>query len=111
MSQYLILIFEDDNMVQYAGTDGVSAGYQEFMQRHQAALRGGIALEPASMATSIRPDGSGGFSVTDGPFGESKEAVGGYFVVEAADLDEALQIAKEIPGTTGVEVRPVRIAG
>ncbi|WP_308465663.1 YciI family protein [Rathayibacter soli] len=111
MSQYLILIFEDDNMVEVAGTDVVSAGYQEFMARNQAALRGGIALEPASMATSIRPDGSGGFSVTDGPFGESKEAVGGYFVVEAADLDEALRIAKEVPGTTGVEVRPVRIAG
>jgi hypothetical protein len=78
------------------------------MQRRAGALRGGAALEPAETATSLRADGPG-FTVTDGPFAESKEALGGYFLIEAADLDEALQIAKEVPSGTGVEVRPVRV--
>lgn len=48
--------------------------------------------------------------MTDGPFAESKETLGGYYLIEAADLDEALEIAKEIPAGVGVEVWPVRVA-
>ena len=50
------------------------------------------------------------FTVTDGPFVETKEALGGYYLIEAADLDEAIAIAKQVPvGVGGVEVRPVRV--
>jgi hypothetical protein len=110
MSKYLVLIFQDETVTRQAEGESISAAYQEFMQRRDGSLLSGAALQPASTATSIRRDGSGGFSVTDGPFAESKETLGGYYLIEAADLDEALEIAKEIPAGVGVEVWPVRVA-
>lgn len=109
MAKYLVLIFQDETVGRQAEGESISASYQEFMQRRAASLINGAALQPASTATSVRRDGSGGFSVTDGPFAESKEVLGGYFLIEAADLDEALEIGKEVPAGVGVEVRPVRV--
>lgn len=110
MPNYLVTIYRDEEAFAQATGAEVSAPYREFMQRRSGWLRGGAALEPASTATSVRADGSGGFSVTDGPFAESKEVLGGYYVIEAADLDEALSIAKEVPAPFGgVEVRPIRV--
>ena len=109
MSKYLILIFQDEAATKQSEGEAISAPYQEFMQRRGASLLNGAALQSASTATSIRRVGSGGHSVTDGPFAESKEVLGGYFLIEAADLDEALQIGKEVPAGIGVEVRPVRM--
>lgn len=58
----------------------------------------------------MRPDPTGGATVTDGPFAETKEALGGYYLIEAADLDEALAIARDVPAPNGgVEVRPIRV--
>jgi hypothetical protein len=108
MSKYLILIYQDAAAVQPTG-DTVSVRYREFMERHGASLRGWVALENPDTATSIRRDDAGDSIVTDGPFAESKEALGGTFLIEAADLDEALAIAKEVPAGVGVEVRPVRL--
>ena len=83
--------------------------HEQFVAAHRPILRGGHALQPASTATSLRRQGSGGLIVTDGAFVETKEAVGGYYVVEAADLDEAMAVAKDIPAPFGgVEIRPVR---
>ena len=68
----------------------------------------GEALQPTATATSVRaPDGKP--IVTDGPFAETKEQLGGYYVIEAADLDEALGWAAQIPEAQigGVEVRPI----
>ncbi|GAA5200895.1 YciI family protein [Arthrobacter gyeryongensis] len=110
MPKYLVLIFQDEVATKEVAGETVSEDYQAFMQRRGRSLLGGAALEPAETATSIRRDGSGGFSVTDGPFAESKETLGGYYLIEAADLDEALEIAKEVPAGVGVEVRPVRVA-
>jgi hypothetical protein len=63
----------------------------------------GNALQPTSTATTIRGD-----VVTDGPFAETKEALGGYYLIEAPDLDHALDIAKLCPARFGgVEVRPI----
>jgi hypothetical protein len=110
MANYLLLIYRDEQAATGAGGAEVSGPYREFMERRAAALRAGAALEPASTATSIRADGQGGFTVTDGPFAESKEVLGGYYVIEAEDLDEALAIAKEVPAPQGgVEVRPIRV--
>jgi hypothetical protein len=108
MSKYLILIFQDEAAAQPSG-DSVSANYRAFMEKHAGSLRGGVALENPATATSIRRDETGESVVTDGPFAESKEALGGTFLIEAADLDEALAIAKEVPAGIGVEVRPVRV--
>jgi len=109
MSKYLILIFQDEAALQPEG-ETVSANYRDFMEKHGASLRGGVALENPDTATSIRRDEAGEPIVTDGPFAESKEALGGTFLIEAADLDEALTIAREVPAGIGVEVRPVRLA-
>ena len=109
MSKYLVLIFQDEAAKQSEG-EAMSAPYQEFQQRRGSSLLGGAALHPSSTATSLRRDSSGGFTVTDGPFVESKETLGGSFMIEAADLDEALEIAREVPAGVGVEVWPVRVA-
>ena len=111
MSKYLVLIFRDEAAEAQAGGGEISPAYRQFMERRSGALLGGVALEPTATATSVRGDGAGGFHVTDGPFAESKEALAGYYLIEAADLDEALEIAKEVPAPFGgVEVRPVRVA-
>jgi hypothetical protein len=106
MAQYLVLIYGDPTY-EAGDNDDVMKGHILFGEKHDAKLAGGNALQPTSTATSIRPDGPG-FTVTDGPFLETKEALGGYYLVEAADLDEAISIAKDIPMPGGgVEIRPV----
>jgi hypothetical protein len=111
MSEYLILIYENES--NYPGPDDpgwgqLMEGHQKFGENNGAVLRSGNALQPTGTATSIRSNGSGDFTVTDGPFAETKEALGGYYLVEAADLDEAIAIAKQVPAPYGgVEVRPI----
>lgn len=115
MAQYLVLIYEDESAWVNADQETfeqVMQDHTSFMQRNGAALRGGNALQPTSTATSVRRDLSGGFTVTDGAFAETKEALGGYYLIEAADLDEALDVARQVPARFGgVEVRPVQVIG
>jgi hypothetical protein len=110
MSQYAILIYEDEARYAEGGEDlsnqNMSA-HGAFGDAHGKSIVGGNALQPTSTATSIR-----GGVVTDGPFAETKEALGGFYLVEAADLDEAIAIAKQVPAPCGgVEVRPVLVIG
>ena len=107
MAQYLVLIYEDEAgwAAGGAATQAVSKAHTEFGQKYADVLLGGNALQPTSTATTLR-DGV----VTDGPFAETKEALGGYYLIEADDLDQALAIAKEVPAPFGgVEVRPVMV--
>jgi hypothetical protein len=71
-------------------------------------LRGGEALQPTSTATTVRKQG-GKVITSDGPFAETKEQLGGFYMVECKDADEALKWAAEIPsvGRGSVEVRPI----
>jgi len=110
MSEYLVLIYQDESAnTDPAVQEQTYAGHVRFAEQHGPSLRGGNALQPSDTATTIRGDGSGGFTITDGAFAETKEALGGYYVVEAADLDEAITLAKAIPAPVGgVEVRPIR---
>jgi hypothetical protein len=110
MAEYLVLIYQDESSISDEATrEQVTSGHMRFGEQHGTALRGGNALQPADTATTIRENGSGGFSITDGAFAETKEALGGYYVIEAADLDEAIAVAKEVPMQHGgVEVRPIR---
>ena len=97
MSQYLVLIYEDENGWANADEAAMNQAMQEhgaFAAAAGAAMKGGEALQPTSTATTIRKDGAGGFTVTDGPFVETKEALGGFYLIEAADLDEAIALAK-----------------
>jgi hypothetical protein len=112
MAEYLILIYGDESALGGADaevTNKMMQGHVQFGENNAKALRGGNALQPTATATSLRSDGAGGFSVTDGAFAETKEALGGYYLIEAADLDEALAVAKQVPMPAGgVEVRPIR---
>jgi hypothetical protein len=113
MSEYLVLIYEDEagyEKADEATFNRVMAGHNEFGEKNGAALRGGNALQPTMSATSLRRDASGKLVVTDGPFAETKEALGGYYLIEAGDLDEAIAIASQVPAEFGgVEVRPIRV--
>jgi hypothetical protein len=111
MTQYTILIYEDE--AKYATATPEVMG--EIMQAHTdfpaqvekqgGKILGGEALQATGTATSIRASGA---EVTDGPFVETKEVLGGYYLVEAPDLDAALAIGKLCPARFGgVEVRPV----
>jgi hypothetical protein len=91
-----------------------SPGYAEFARQASAAgvLRGGEALSLPEMATTITVAGGKGGDViiTDGPYAEAKEVLGGFFMIEAADLDEATRWAGKIPAAWEggkVELRPV----
>jgi hypothetical protein len=110
MSQYVILIYEDEGQYETATPEvfgAISQEHTDFMakvEQHGAKLLGGEALQPTSTATTVR----GGGEVTDGPFVETKEALGGYYLVDAPDLDTALALGKLCPARFGgVEVRPV----
>jgi hypothetical protein len=105
MAQYLVLIYEDEAGWQAGGpaAEAGLAAHRQFGEKYKDALRGGQALQPTATATSIRNG-----VVTDGPFVETKEALGGYYLIEADDLDHALAIARDVPAPFGgVEVRPI----
>ncbi|HZE50173.1 MAG TPA: YciI family protein [Jatrophihabitantaceae bacterium] len=113
MAEYLILIYEDETAWSKSDQDTfdqIMKGHTAFSENNAAALRGGNALHGTDTATSIRKDAAGEVTVTDGAFAETKEALGGYYVVEAANLDEAIALAKQVPAVYGgVEVRPIRV--
>lgn len=108
MSQYVILIYSPES--DSAGTpeewEQAMAAHGRFAEQvveMGAKILGGEALQPSTTATSIRGD-----VVTDGPFVETKEVLGGFYLVDATDLDQALAIAKLCPSHGGgVEVRPI----
>jgi hypothetical protein len=108
MAEYLILIYEDEKAwanADQAASDAVLEGHNAFGAKHAASLKAGNALWASDTATSIRQG-----TVTDGPFAETKEGLGGYYLIEAANLDEAIEIAKDVPAPFGgVEVRPIRV--
>jgi hypothetical protein len=89
-----------------------TAGYQrivEWWNAHEEAGRivGGHQLESSSTATTVRIGANGGATITDGPFAEGKEMVGGYAVLDVPDLDEALALAASWPATSTLEIRPI----
>ncbi|SIR81214.1 YciI family protein [Microbacterium sp. RURRCA19A] len=110
MAKYAILIYEDPNFYATMSPEAWSAvidAHDAFTKRVfelGASIEGGAALASITTATTIKNGGT----VTDGPFVETKEAFGGFYVVEARDLDHAVEIGKLCPAPGGgVEVRPV----
>ena len=109
MAKYAILIYEDPQLYANLPPEGWGAmvdAHNTFTKQISelgGSLTGGGALARPTTATTIK-----GGTVTDGPFIDTKEAVLGYYVVEARDLDHAVEIAKLCPAPGGgVEVRPV----
>jgi hypothetical protein len=111
MAQYLILIYGEEAASGALSEDesaALRAEYEAFGARNATAIKGGSELSPTTTATSVRNDGAGDILVTDGPFVETKEALGGYYLIDVESLDEAIAVAKQAPLTIGgVEVRPL----
>ena len=110
--RYALLIYTPPAMGEPSPeeVEGVMAEYNAFTREavEADAMRGGEALEPASTATTVRVR-DGQTLVTDGPYAETKEEFGGYYLVEAANIDEAIKWAAKIPGAKqgAIEVRPI----
>ena len=109
--QYLALIHTDENGWESLSDDErqeFSKRYMEFSQ--QEAVVGGAELQSVKTATTVRVR-DGDALVTDGPYAEVKEALGGFFILEADSIDDACQVAARIPGAAhgAVEVRPVHV--
>ncbi len=111
--QYLLLIYNNEqNWLTLSEADRakLQTDYRTFTESiaKSGHYKGGNALQPTSTATTVRVR-DGKRATTDGPFAETREHLGGYYLVDAKDLDEAISIAERIPGakTGGIEVRPV----
>ncbi len=117
MAKYLFLIYGDEQT-----WEGMSAqerkdneaGHAAFAAAAGDSVIGGHELLPTTTATSLRGTVSGRPTTTDGPFLETKEALGGYYLVEAPDLDAAIRLAERLPEVSaahsGVEIRPIHEA-
>ncbi len=109
--KYMLLLHEPDTDWTAVGQeelDKALAEHAEFVQYLTARGRpfSGEALRPSTTATTLRPKGDD-VIVTDGPFVELKEHIGGFYVIEADTLDEAIEVAKHVPIGSGVEIRPI----
>jgi hypothetical protein len=109
--RYALLIYTNeavDSQASQQEQQASMAAYLAFGDRFKDAIGGGEALLPTASATTVRVRDAKTLT-TDGPFAETKEQLGGFYLVKAENLDEAIQIASEIPGAAygSIEVRPV----
>ena len=111
--KYLMLIYDDEKgwgKLQQNEQQKIMSDYRQFSQQIKDAgqFLGGAQLQPTSAATSVRLR-DGKRMVTDGPFAETREQLGGYYLVDARNLDEAIEIAAGIPSARmgTIEVRPL----
>src|SRR4051812_37258742 len=113
--KYLLTIYDDESMwsdVQPGDVTSMMDGYRKFGEEvhGNGAYVAGEALESTAAATTVRVK-DGERLLTDGPFAETKEQLAGFYLLDCADLDEAVAYAAKIPGAQSgcVEVRPVRV--
>jgi hypothetical protein len=114
--QYALLIYSQEAAL---GPDEGGTALSELVARHMAFSRdlgptrmGGAGLKSIVSATTVRTQG-GAKTVHDGPFAETKEQLGGFYLIDAADLDAALAIARNVPlaGDGAIEIRPLLVVG
>jgi hypothetical protein len=113
--KYAFTIYQDESRREQATPEEMQAttrAYMEFTREvdEKGIQLAGEGLYPTQTATTVRVR-EGERSVTDGPFAETKEALGGFYILECRDLDEAIEWAAKIPGaqTGSVEIRPVMV--
>lgn len=111
--RYLCLIYENEKAWETfppAESEAVMNEYFQFTEdiRKNGKYVAGEALQPTATATTVRVR-NGKVSTTDGPFAETKEQLGGFYLIEAADLNDAIQVASRIPSARhgSIEIRPV----
>jgi hypothetical protein len=115
--KYLCLIYDEEKKLgamSQAESDAFMREYFAFSDgiRKSGHMLHGEALKPVETATTVRVR-NGKISTTDGPFAETKEQLGGFYLIEAKDLNEAIQVAAKIPSARigSVEVRPIMVFG
>lgn len=115
--QYLLMIYRNEREMAEMAPSVANTMTQEYMEFTKSIIqsgqfKAGDRLKPTSTASTVRVR-NGKAVTTDGPFAETREQLGGYYLVEAKDLDEALSLAARIPGARvgSIEVRPVFQAG
>jgi len=111
--KFTLLLYGDESQWADATPEALAASMARFEAfdrelTEAGVLAGGEGLEPSSMATSVRR-AQGEVMLTDGPFAETREQLGGFYVLECADLDEAIRWASKVPDLESgvVEIRPV----
>ena len=106
--QFLLLIYENEQRFASGFDPGEMKEYETFGQQHGNAIKGGNALQPTTEGQTVRVR-NGKALTTDGPFAETKEQLGGFYLVEAPDKAAAAVMAAKIPGARFgcVEVRPI----
>ena len=112
--KYALLIYTSEGQRGEAPPEAVDQMYKqyaEFGRKHGSAITAGEELQATSSATTVRLQGgpSGEVVTTDGPYAETKEQLAGFYIVEAPDLDKAIEIAGQVPSAAfgSIEVRPV----
>ena len=113
--KYLCLIYDEEAKMTGMSKNEADAFMGEYLSftediKKSGHYLGGEALKPVSTATTVRVR-NGKMSTTDGPFAETKEQLGGFYLIEARDLNDALQVASRIPSARmgSIEVRPVEV--
>jgi hypothetical protein len=111
--RYALLICGDESAMSAASPAEAEASFGEYMKfgedmTKRGVLTGGERLRPTTDATTVQVR-DGEVLTSDGPFAETKEQIGGFYLVDCKDLDEAIEIASKIPGARSgsIEVRPV----
>jgi hypothetical protein len=112
--RYLLLIYGDESGYSDMNEEELQADMQKWWEydtaiKEAGASPGGEALQPTATATSVRDD-NGSPLVTDGPFAETREQLGGYYVLDVENLDEAIKWAHRCPGAKygTIELRPIQ---
>jgi hypothetical protein len=115
--EYLLMIYERESDWAALSEEARGAMYKEYYEftdgiRKSGHYKGGNPLQPVATATTVQVR-DGKTMTTDGPFAETREQLGGYYLVDAADLDEAIGLAARIPGARmgSIEVRPIQKMG
>ena len=113
--KYLLLMYGAErtwDATQKAEMDGIYAAHRAYGEEMRTAgvIRGGAELKPTATATTVRFTG-GHPSTIDGPFAETKEQLGGYYIIEVEDIDQAIAWAQKMPAMTdgAVEIRPLGV--
>jgi hypothetical protein len=111
--RYALLIYANEQDRASQSEEQAQTQFQDYMAFtkdivDRGIMRSGEALQPTATATTVRVRNGETLS-TDGPFAETKEQLGGYYVIEAKDLDEAIEVAARIPDVRGgsIEIRPI----
>jgi hypothetical protein len=108
--KYLLLIYEDEKRFAKGFDESEFAEYGAFGKKNAAAIAAGHALQPTASGKTVRVR-DGKTMTTDGPFAETKEQLGGFYLIEAKSIDEAASLATAIPAARYgcVEVRPIMV--